>query len=128
MDNPAMRLRIPRAVVVATLALAVPIALVARLRADDEKPSQLAKDLIGAWVLAGTPDKEEEPPAKGGRLKFRTGKHWAITQADESGKVVFHHGGTYTVDGDEYAETVEYANENTAELIGKTFKFKVMVE
>jgi hypothetical protein len=126
----------PRAIVVAALALALaaPLAIAAALRAEDEegkpdaKSSQLAKDLIGAWVLVGTPDNIGEPPATGGRLKFRTGKHWAITQADQSGKVVFHHGGTYTLDGEEYAETVEYANESTADLIGKTFKFHVKVE
>ena len=31
--------------------------------------------LIGTWDFAGTPDKAEEPPTKGGRLKFITGKH-----------------------------------------------------
>jgi hypothetical protein len=41
---------------------------------------------------------------------------------------VFHHGGTYTLDGDNHAETIEYANENTAEMIGQTFRFKVKVE
>jgi hypothetical protein len=120
--------------VVAMLALAATIALVARLRADDEKtkpdanPTQLAKDLIGTWVLVGTPEKEGEPPATGGRLKFFTGKHWIITEADEAGKVVFHHGGTYTINGEEYTETIKYANESTAELIGKTFKYKIKVE
>ena len=73
----------------------------ARLRADDAKkaaegakPSQLAKDLVGAWALAGTPDKPEDPVAKGGRLKFFAGKNWCITDSDaQNGKVVFHHGG-----------------------------------
>jgi hypothetical protein len=84
---------------------------------------------IGTWVLVGTPDKVGDPPKSGGRLKFRTGKHWAITQADpKTGKVIFHHGGTYTLDGDTYTETVEYANESTAGLLKKTFKFKVKVE
>jgi hypothetical protein len=134
MDNSAMRLRILRAIVFATLALATPIAIVTRLRADDEKTkpatksSQLAKDLIGTWVLVGTPDDESKSPATGVRLKFWTGKHWTITEADESGKVVYHHGGTYTLDGEEYAETIKYANENTASLIGKTNKFKIKVE
>jgi hypothetical protein len=102
----------------------------ARLRADDAtKPSQLAKDLVGTWALAGTPDKPEDPPAKGGRLKFFTGKSWCITQCDaDSGKVIFHHGGTYTLDGDKMAETIEYANENTSSLIGKTHHFTIKVE
>jgi hypothetical protein len=95
----------------------------------EAEPTKLAKDLAGTWVLVGTPDKVGDPPESGGRFKFRTGKHWCVTEADpKTGKVVFHHGGTYTLDGDTYAETIEYANENTAELIKKTFKFKVKVE
>jgi hypothetical protein len=102
------------------------------LRADDQPSAtakkQLAKEMIGTWALAGTPDKIEEPAA-GGRLKFFTGRHWAVTQHDPTtGKVIFHHGGTYTLEGDTYTESVEYANENTAELIGQKFKFKVKVE
>jgi hypothetical protein len=122
-----------RAIVIGAIVLGVPTAIVARLRADDEKAKpaakpDLAKDLIGTWVLVGTPDNVGEPPATGGRLKFFTGKHWLITEADAAGKVVFHHGGTYTLDGEDYAETVKYANENTAELIGQTFKYKIKVE
>jgi hypothetical protein len=115
-------------------ALAFPMLSAFRLRAaDDPKPeatqAQLAKDLVGAWILAGTPDKPEDPPKTGGRIKFFTGKNWCITQADpETGKVIYHHGGTYTLDGDGLAETVEYANENTATLIKETLKFKIKVE
>jgi hypothetical protein len=105
-------------------------AVAARPRADDEKkPSQLAQDLVGTWVLAGTPDRPQDPPEKGGRLKFFTGTHWCITQADPtSGKVIFHHGGTYTLDGDKMAETIEYANDSTSSLIGKTHHFAIKVE
>jgi hypothetical protein len=93
------------------------------------QPTKLAKDLVGTWVLVGTPDKISDPPKSGGRLKFFTGKNWAVTQADaDTGKVQFHHGGTYTLDGDTYTENVEYANESTAQLIKKTFKFKVKVD
>jgi len=119
----ARSLGIVTAAVVGILALALP----ARLQAGE--PSTLAEDMIGTWVLVGTPDKVGEPPAAGGRLKFRTGRHWQITHADPAtGKVIFHHGGTYTLDGDDYAETVEYANESTAGLIKRTFKFKVKVD
>ena len=115
-------------------AMAFPV--VAALRshaADDPKPdakqTQLAKDLVGAWVLAGTPDVPEVPPKSGGRIKFFTGRNWCITQADpETGKVIYHHGGTYTLDGDGLAETVEYAKENTASLIKETLRFKIKVE
>jgi hypothetical protein len=123
-----------RAGVVGFLAVALPCALVVRLLAADDKkaeaePSQLAKDLIGTWVMVGTPDKIGEAPETGGRFKFRTGKYWNITEADpKTGEVVFHHGGTYTLDGDEYVETVKYALPNTKDIINQQFKFKVKVE
>ena len=68
-------------------------------------------------------------PANGGRYKFFTGKHWTVTHADpESGKVNFHHGGTYTLDGDTYEETILYSIKDNAGLIKQVFKFKVKVE
>ena len=118
---------------IASLALVIPMTSVV-LRADDKAPatasaSNLAKELQGTWVLIGKPGEAEETPGKGSRLKFITGKHWTITQADpETGVTVFHHGGTYSLKGDEYVETVEYANESTKELIKQTFKFTMKVE
>ena len=95
----------------------------------DPSKSQLAKDLIGTWAYAGTPDDVKEPPEGGGHYKYFTGKHFCVTKADpETGKVEYHHGGTYTLDGDNLEETVKYATENTAGQIGQTFKFKITVE
>jgi len=135
MNRPTKNRGVGMTVAFTALALVFPTGLVFPVRAEDQpskaaaEPTKLAKNLIGTWVLVGTPDKVGEPPTSGGRLKFFTGKHWTITQADpETGKVIFHHGGTYTLDGDNYAETIEYANESTAELIKKTFKFKIKVE
>jgi hypothetical protein len=135
-------------VVVAMVAFAVAFALVARLRADDDKrevdrkSERIAKSLIGTWALRNvTLDKEKEiePPARGGRLKFYTGKHWAVTQADSDGVVTFHYGGSYTVDGEECTEIIKYAAKDTEDLIGgpgegvrdlvgKRFKFSVTIE
>ena len=135
MNNPTTRRSLRMAVVCGLLALMLPTWIVSPLRADDQpaagakEPNKLAKDLIGTWILVGTPDGVAEPPKSGGRLKFFTGKHWVITQADpQTGKVVFHHGGTYTLDGDTYTETIEYANENTLEYVHKMFKFKIKVD
>ena len=91
--------------------------------------SQLAKLLTGTWVLVGAPGEGGEVPPAGGRLHFFTGKHWLITQADpKTGVVIFHHGGTYILDGDKLVKKVEYANESTAALIGKSHSFKVAVD
>jgi len=124
---------IPRAAALGLLALEL-ATVVLILRAEDKTtaaaaPSQLAKDLIGTWVLVGKPGEVGEAPATGGRLKFFTGRHWTITQADpKTGETIFHHGGTYALKGNEYLETVEYANESTTNLIGQTFKFTIKVE
>ena len=133
MKNHTMTRRIIRAVVFSLLALAIPMALFV-LRAADKPvaaaaPSQLARDMIGTWVLVGKPGKVGEAPEIGGRLKFRTGRHWTMTQAKpDTGLTVMHDGGTYTLDGDKYVETIEYANESTANDIGKSFMFTVKVE
>ena len=93
------------------------------------EPAKLAKELVGTWVFVGTPGRVGVPPEAGGRLKFYTGRHWTVTQADpKTGLVVAHHGGTYTLDGDTYTETIEYAGQGGADYIKKTFKFKVKVE
>ena len=92
-------------------------------------PSQLAQNLMGTWILVGEPGAVVEAPATGGRLKFFTGSHWCITQADPTNAItIYHHGGTYTLNGNQYAETVEYANESTKCLIKKTFNFTIKIE
>lgn len=94
-------------------------------RAETE-PSKLHDDLIGAWTLAESPIGQD---ATGARcLKFFGRKHWATSQSAEDGSVVYYHGGTYTLDGDEYAETVEFAIGSTAQLIGQQFKFKIKID
>ena len=105
------------------------------LTAEDKKTpspsaaSKLSKDMVGVWTLIGSPDDAAYvPPEVETALKFRTGRHWLVTYSDPNGMVLYHHGGTYTLDGDEYVETIEYANENTAGLIKNSFKFKVKVE
>jgi hypothetical protein len=115
----------------ATLAILVSIVTIAQLRAQDEtvkpeaEPSKLATDLIGTWELVGSPDGEEFDI---NALKFFTGKHWTVIHFDDDGHIQYSHGGTYTIDGDQYAETIKYASEQTAALIGQTLKFKIKVE
>ena len=127
-----MTRNILRVAAISLLALTLPTAgllLAQDKTATAQEQSPLAKNLLGTWILVGEPGKVGEAPAAGGRLKFCTGSHWVVTQADpETGVTVFHHGGTYTLNGDQYAETVEYANENTKDIIKQTFKFTIKVE
>ena len=116
----------------ATIAVGVCVATIAQLSAQETavkaeaEPSKLAADLIGTWQLVGSPEDAQEMPVNS--FKFFTGKHWSVTYHDEDGKVEYNHGGTYTIDGDQYAETIKYATEQTASLIGQTMKFKIKVE
>jgi hypothetical protein len=86
-----------------------------------------AKMLIGAWQL-----KEAKNPGSpsgiGTRLKLFTGTHWCVIQPDPtSGKIVFQHGGHYSFDGKVLSETIDFAGDSTASLIGKTFKFDMKI-
>jgi uncharacterized protein (TIGR03067 family) len=54
---------------------------------------------------------------------------FSIKQTDpKDGSVIFHHGGTWTLKGNEYAEHLEFANESSKEVKGKTFKFDLKIE
>ena len=106
---------ITRALLLGLLSLTLPTGC--RKASSDDKPmaaamaSQLAQDLMGTWVHVGRPGQVGEPPAAGGRLKFRTGRHWTLTHAGPgTGLVTEHFGGTYTVQGNEYVETQDYAD------------------
>ena len=92
-------------------------------------PSQPSPStLVGAWVLV-TSDRPGAPSGIGVRRKVFTQTTWSITQRDPAtGDVVFHHGGTYTLSGSTYRETVEFANPSTASLIGQTFTYQVTIQ
>ena len=55
---------------------------------------------------------------------------WCVTAWDpRSGKVVYHHGGTYTFDGEKYTEKIKYvAPLQSAGNLGNTFEFKIKFE
>jgi hypothetical protein len=44
-----------------------------------------------------------------------------------SGKIVFQHGGHYSFDGKVLSETIDFAGDSTASLIGKTFKLELKI-
>lgn len=87
-------------------------------------PKSLHESLLGAWAID---EKGELKP--GGRMKFFGLKHWTISQSNpDTGEVIFHHGGTYKLEGDRYEETIKFAAPSTKDMIGLTFKFKITVD
>lgn len=98
------------------------------LQPEAVETEDLRLSLLGAWGFAGRPGEVYEPEP-GGQVKFWGLRHWAVTQWDpETGEVRFHHGGTYTLDGDKYVERVTFAGENIADMIGEEYRFTITVE
>ena len=87
--------------------------------------SPLARKLTGRWALVKS-GEHGDGAVHSNDFKFCVDGHWCNTFADpKSGVVVTHDGGTYTLDGDTFFETVDYANPDCMNLIGHTFKFKI---
>lgn len=98
------------------------------LHAQQEQSEQ-AKNLFGIWVYVRSLNEPNQNNATGNRLKFITEKHWNITQADpKTGVTVFHHEGTFSLEGNILTSTTNYANQNTSSHIKTSSKFKVEVD
>jgi hypothetical protein len=101
----------------------------AEAAAPDEK---LAQQITGLWRLDGrisadglVTDVSDDVLA----IKHIVAGHWNVTYyAVATGVVRFHHGGTYTLKDGEYAESLKYANQNTATMIGQTNRFDIHIE
>jgi hypothetical protein len=90
--------------------------------------SDLAKNLIGMWMLVSRADGSEITGA-GSRLKVYTGSHWLVTEAKyPGGRVTAHHGGSYSVAGDILTTTTEYALPSMLNLVGDIRQFRITVE
>ncbi len=62
------------------------------------------------------------------KIKHIRDKHWMFSQFDPAPNItLYHHGGTYLLDGNSYAETIDYANETTGGMLGQTFRYDVNV-
>lgn len=125
-------LRIAAATLVATCCVSVSVAQDktqqnAPTNEIDGKPD-LQSRMLGAWLLAGKPGTKDEPK-RGARMKFFGHRHWIVTQADpDTGEVIFHHGGTYELDGNKLVTKVLFATDSTASLIGTENRFTITVE
>ena len=98
--------------------------------ADEDEPTQkkLSQQIQGKWILSGKPDKILPAPKGGGQTKTIKGNKWEVLHKHpKTGEVIIRHGGTYTLKGNLYTESIEYADDSTKFLVGQKFKFKVSV-
>ncbi|MBN1566291.1 MAG: hypothetical protein JXA73_00475 [Acidobacteria bacterium] len=96
--------------------------------AKEEIRESIADRIVGTWVLVQS-THVSTPSGIGCRLKSYTGTHWIVTQPDpNTGRVVFHHGGRYTLEGDMLSATTDFANTTTQSAIGKSEKLKITID
>jgi hypothetical protein len=100
-----------------------------------DEPAKDLPNIHGVWKLHARIGDDGEANELTGEeaealiVKFISSGRWCITYADaNTGSVRFHHGGTYTLKGNEYAESIKYANESTNDLVNNTFRFSVRVK
>lgn len=99
-----------------------------------DEPKQDSPTIAGVWRLHGRIGDDGEVEERMGEeaevlfLKIISDGRWCITYADSTGAVRSHHGGTYTLHGSRYTETVEYATGAARTLVNKAFEFDVEVE
>ncbi len=96
-------------------------------KTDSAMPmAQMSKDIIGVWAFVSNIG---EPASTDKKIKIILDKHWMFSQPNPANNLtLFHHGGTYLLDGNSYAETIEYANASTGGYLGKTFRYEVKIE
>lgn len=69
------------------------------------------------------------PSGIGIRQKIYTPGHWEVIQKNpKTDEIVFHHGGTYVINGDIMEQKVEFASTKTKGYIGRVTKFRITVE
>jgi hypothetical protein len=115
-------------IVSAALTVTLPSRFHAEARPAPAKVSDLAQQIVGTWVYVGAPGAVVEPPATGARFKTIQHGLYKVAQKDAEGTVIYHHGGTYTLTGDQYAETCEYSSKVDSELVKQTYRFAIKIE
>ena len=120
--------RIPAILVTIAILAAIVFVHEKALAENEASMDELRQALVGAWVLVGSPDSEYESQTES-YLKFWGERHWCISALEPStGRIIYHHGGTYTLDGDHYEETFTFSNEENQHLVGVVLKFKITID
>jgi hypothetical protein len=116
----------PVRVLAAVAALALTTS--ASLAGDTKTPGKDNK-LVGAWKLVSAKYGGKEQTIQGTHLKHVTPSHFIWVTLDKDGQIRESLGGSYTVDGDKYAESPEYGfGAIVAAFKGKTQAFTWKVE
>jgi hypothetical protein len=109
-------------ITLATVLTFVAVAIVGAAVPERKAEAPLAERMLGVWALQ--PGTDELPDKDGRGLKFITDNRWCVVgSSTTTGQVHGAIGGRFTLEGDIYTETVEFAAR--PELVGKKLTFKV---
>lgn len=113
-----------RIIVLAAVLVFAAIACVGAAVSGRKAEVPLAERMLGVWAIqpemAGVPED-------GRGLKFITDNRWCVVgSSTTTGQVHGAIGGRFTLKGDTYTETVEYAAR--PDMVGKKLTFKLTVE
>jgi hypothetical protein len=114
---------------VSSLYLAAAIATASLGIAAAEEPKADQK-LVGTWKLVSAKyDGKEQDVTSTTTLKHITPEQMMWLSYDKNGRVIRGAGGSYTLKGDDFADTPEYGiGRDFGVVKGKTHKFKCKVE
>lgn len=105
------------------------IAILSIASSQPEVPAD--KQIKGAWKVVSSQYGKEPTVVRGENEishKLFTGTRWSSASFDKNtNKITGTAGGTYTIKGSVYMETVEYYSWD-ADVVGKTFKFSMTIE
>lgn len=87
-------------------------------------PSDLAKNLIGTWMMVEDRGVAVNMPEPARRYKSFDGREWLITQSDPATKkIIYSNGGTYTI---EQGDIMVTTNRNTS--ASTTLRYRVWIK
>ena len=100
------------------------------IRSENESVSRsIGNQLQGTWKYYSEKGKKPAPVETFERLKTISNGYWSMTEMNTlTNKLAYYHGGQYHLEGDEYSETITFANHSSQYLFDKTLKLKLEVK
>ena len=95
-----------------------------------QSEEQLKNLMAGKWELAGNKSQGQfySAPAGNNYFKIFTPTNWAVIKYDADSNVVSSAGGTYTLRGDVYTESIELATGPMKRYLGAHPTFRIRVD
>jgi imidazolonepropionase-like amidohydrolase len=96
---------------------------------NESKTKSIGYQLQGTWKYHSEKGKKPAPVVTFERLKTISNGYWSMTEMNTlTNKLADYHGGCYNLVGDEYSETITFANHSSQYLFEKSLNLKLEVK